>query len=115
VLNHHGWLDTTNSFFLSTLEPRVVIIPAWHASHPDHSVVRRLLAPRIYTPADIFATTFLEAPRAVMSYLREPFRSAEGHVVVRVEQGGTSYRVYVLDDHTPVHPVIGVFGPYQPR
>jgi hypothetical protein len=35
VLNHHGWLDTTNEFFLDTLRPRAVIIPAWHATHPD--------------------------------------------------------------------------------
>jgi hypothetical protein len=50
-----------------------------------------------------------------MSYLREPFKSAEGHVLVRVEPGARSYRVYVLDDHTPAHRVTGVFGPYATR
>jgi Metallo-beta-lactamase superfamily len=115
VLNHHGWLDTTNPFFLKTLQPRIVVIPAWHASHPDHGVLRRLLSARIYTPADLFTTTFLDAPRAVMSYLREPFRSAEGHIVIRVEPGGRSYRVYILDDRSPTHPITGVFGPYTSR
>jgi LmbE family N-acetylglucosaminyl deacetylase len=115
VLNHHGWLDTTNPFFLQTLRPRVVIIPAWHASHPDHGVLRRLLSPRIYPPADLFTTTFLDAPKAVMSYLREPFNSAEGHILVRVEVGGAAYRVYILDDRSPAHPVTGVFGPYTSR
>jgi hypothetical protein len=115
VLDHHGWLDSTNPFFLRTLQPRVIVIPAWHASHPDHGVLRRLLSPRIYTPADLFATTFLPAPRAVMSYLGEPFRSAEGHVVIRVEPGGRSYRVYILDDRSPAHLITGVFGPYTSR
>ena len=115
VLNHHGWLDSTNPFFLKTLQPRVVIIPAWHASHPDHGVLRRLISPRIYMPADIFTTTFLEAPRAIMSYLRESFKSTEGHIVVRVEPGARAYRVYVLDDRTPAHPVTRVFGPYATR
>jgi hypothetical protein len=67
VLNHHGWLDSTNPFFLRTLQPRVIIVPAWHASHPDHGVLRRLVSTRIYTPADLFATTFLQAARAVMT------------------------------------------------
>jgi Metallo-beta-lactamase superfamily len=115
VLDHHGWLDSTNPFFLRTLQPQVVVIPAWHASHPDHGVLRRLLSPRIYTPADLFATTFLQASRAVMSYLGEPFKSAEGHVVIRVEPGGRSYRVYILDDRSPAHPITSVFGPYMSR
>jgi hypothetical protein len=113
VLNHHGWLDSTNPFFLRTLQPRVVIVPAWHASHPDHGVLRRLLSSRVYAPADLFTTTFLEASRAVMSDLREPFKSSEGHIVVRVEPGGRSYRVYILDDRSPAHAVTAVFGPYD--
>jgi hypothetical protein len=115
VLNHHGWLDTTNPFFLRTLQPRAVVIPAWHASHPDHGVLRRLLSARIYGPADLFATAFLPASRAVMSYLGDPFKSSEGHVVIRVEPGGRSYRIYVLDDRSPAHPITGVFGPYTSR
>jgi LmbE family N-acetylglucosaminyl deacetylase len=113
VLNHHGWLDTTNPFFLRTLEPRVVIVPAWHASHPDHGVLRRLVSPRVYPdPADLFTTTLLDAPRAVFSYLREPFKSTEGHIVVRVDAGGATYRVIILDDRDSAHRVIAVHGPY---
>ena len=115
VLDHHGWLDSTNPFFLKTLQPRVVVVPAWHASHPDHGVLRRLLSSNIYAPADLFATTFLEAPRAVMSYLGQPFKSAEGHVVIRVEPGGQAYRVYILDDSNSAHLIAGVFGPYRPH
>lgn len=44
VLNHHGWLDTTNDMFLDTLQPRVVVIPAWHATHPDHGVTAPAVA-----------------------------------------------------------------------
>jgi glyoxylase-like metal-dependent hydrolase (beta-lactamase superfamily II) len=51
VLNHHGWLDTTNPFFLRTLQPRVIIVPAWHASHPDHGVLRRLVSPACLSPS----------------------------------------------------------------
>lgn len=116
VLNHHGWLDSTNPFFLRTMNPRVVIVPAWHATHPDHSVLRRLRSPR-WKPAapDLFITSLLDAPRAIFSYLGESFRSTEGHVVVRVEPGGASYRVIILDAASESPRVKAVFGPYQSR
>src|SRR5262249_5412633 len=89
VLNHHGWLDSTNAFFLRTLDPRVVVIPAWHATHPDHSVLRRLRSPRWQPgPPDLFITSLLDAPRAVFSYLGASFKSDEGHIVIRVAAGG---------------------------
>lgn len=114
VLNHHGWLDSTNSFFLRTLRPEVVVIPAWHASHPDHGVVRRLRSPAWGTHApDLFITSLLEAPKAILRYLGEAtFKSTEGHIVVRVEPGGTAFRVFVLDDTVESWPVKAVFGPY---
>jgi hypothetical protein len=113
VLDHHGWLDTTNAFFLATLRPRVVIVPAWHATHPDHGVVRRVLSKRIYAgPRDVFLTTLLDAPKTVLSYLGTPFASTEGHVVVRVAPGGGSYRVFVLEDRDAGRRIVGVYGPY---
>jgi beta-lactamase superfamily II metal-dependent hydrolase len=114
VLNHHGWLDTTNVFFLQTLRPRVVVIPAWHATHPDHGVLRRVLSTRIYPgPRDIFTTTLLDAPRAIFSYLGEPFQSTEGHIVVRVAPGGASYRVFILEDRDESRRILAVHGPYN--
>jgi beta-lactamase superfamily II metal-dependent hydrolase len=116
VLDHHGWLDTTNGFFLSTLQPRVVIIPAWHATHPDHGVLRRLLSPRSYPgPRDLFITTLLPAPQAIFSYLGQPFKSTEGHIVVRVLPGGAAYSVFILDDSAESFRVTSIQGPYDSR
>ena len=114
VVNHHGWLDSTNAFFLQTLAPRVVIVPAWHATHPDHSVFRRLLTTRIYPgPRDLFATTLLDAPRAIFSYMGEKFKSTAGHVVIRVAPGGGSYTVLILDDASERHAITAIHGPYS--
>jgi beta-lactamase superfamily II metal-dependent hydrolase len=111
VLNHHGWLDTTNLFFLKTLQPAVIIIPAWHATHPDHGVLRRL----IHSNADLFITSLLEAPKAIFSYLRDPFKSTEGHILVRVTEGGATYQVIILDDTAETPTVKAVHGPYASR
>jgi hypothetical protein len=114
VLNHHGWLDTTNSFFLETLQPRAIVIPAWHATHPDHGVLRRIISTRIYPgPRDIFTTTLLEAPKAIFSYLGNPFKSTEGHIVVRVAPGGKTYQIFILNDATESREILAIHGPYQ--
>lgn len=114
VLNHHGWLDSTNAFFLRTMRPRVVVIPAWHATHPDHSVLRRLRSPGWKpAPPDLFITSLLDAPRAIFSYLGESFRSTEGHVVIRVAVGGESYRVIILDARSETPCVKASYGPYD--
>jgi beta-lactamase superfamily II metal-dependent hydrolase len=114
VANHHGWLDSTNDFFIETLRPRVVVIPAWHASHPDHGVLRRLLSDA-GGPRDLFITTLLDAPRAIFRYLGEPFKSTEGHIVIRVAPGGGSYTVVILDDKSEAHPITAIHGPYESR
>jgi beta-lactamase superfamily II metal-dependent hydrolase len=114
VLNHHGWLDTTNEFFLRTLTPRVAILPAWHVSHPDHGVLRRLKSPRGPRP-DLFTTTLLGAPAAIFRYLGQPFRNTEGHIVVRVAPGGKEYRVFVLDATREDGRILSVHGPYAAK
>lgn len=117
VLNHHGWLDSTNAFFLATLRPRVLIVPAWHATHPDHGVVRRAISPRIYAgPRDLFTTALLDAPRDVLSYLpRSPFTAAGGHIVVRVAPGGDTYRVQLVDSRDEAGRVVSEHGPFESR
>jgi hypothetical protein len=116
VADHHGWLDSTNPFFIETLRPRVVVIPAWHASHPDHGVLRRLMSERVAPgPRDLFITTLLDAPRAIFRYLGEPFKSTEGHIVIRVMPGGDHYSVAILDDKNESHFVTAIHGPYDSR
>jgi hypothetical protein len=116
VLNHHGWVDSTNAEYLAALRPRVLLLPAWHATHPDHGVLRRVLSTRIYPgPRDLFATNILEAPRTIFSYLGNRFASSSGHLVVRVAEGGGSYQVFVLDDGSEGLRVVSTHGPYLSR
>jgi hypothetical protein len=39
----------------------------------------------------------------------------QGHVVVRVDPGGGSYRVIVVDDRQPGGAVLSIHGPFQSR
>ena len=66
VPNHHGYLDSTNAFFVSTLRPRVWVIPVRDAAHPGHRVYRRMLSESLYPgPRDVFGTNINKATSLV--------------------------------------------------
>jgi hypothetical protein len=126
ALNHHGFRDSANAFFLSVLQPRVHILAVYASSHPGPEVMRRMLSPRLYPgPRDIFMTNAMwEGRRANMvelfgqeetAFLEGRIAAAaasQGHVVVRVTPGGDSYHVFVLDDRDESRNVLSIHGPY---
>jgi beta-lactamase superfamily II metal-dependent hydrolase len=115
-LNHHGYLDSENAFFLSTLRPRVHILQVWSPSHPTPRTLRRLLSTRLYPgPRDIFATNMMEANKVVIGSDLEKLKSDQGHIVVRVEPGGATYQIFILDDSTEYYKIKAIFGPYPSR
>jgi hypothetical protein len=116
LLDHHGNRDSTNATLVSTLRPRVWVIPVWSADHPGHDVLDRIYAPRLYAgPRDVFATNMIEANRIVIGPLLDRLAGAQGHVLVRVAEGGGSYHVLVLDDSSESYTVKSVHGPYEAR
>ncbi len=113
VVNHHGSLEVENPFWLATLRSRVMILPAWAATHPSPDVLKRMLSPRIYPdPRDIFVTLFRDATKAAIGARAAQVASDHGHIVVRVEPGGARYWVLVLDDTKESYRVTSVHGPY---
>jgi hypothetical protein len=117
TLDHHGNRDALNAFFIKTLQPRVWIGQSWSADHPGHEVLVRLTSPHISPkPADLFCTNMLEANRIVIGPLVDrSYKSQQGHIVVRVMPGGSSYYVLILDDSQATLTVSRVFGPYQSK
>lgn len=117
TMNHHGNRDAINEYFVSRLKPRVWIGQSWSADHPGHEVLIRMTNKNIYPgERDLFATNMLEANRLVIGPLIDrSYKSQQGHIVVRVMPGGTSYYIIILDDSSPEMPVKSVFGPYQSK
>jgi len=117
LVDHHGFIDAANAFFLRTLRPRVHIIQLWAPSHPSHRVLNRLLSRRLYPgDRDIFTTNLMQATRIVIGSALDRLKSSQGHIVVRVAPGGGSYRVIILDDSGEnCKKVKAVFGPYESR
>jgi beta-lactamase superfamily II metal-dependent hydrolase len=115
VLNHHGYIDSQNAFFVGALRPRVFLFSVWSPGQPGPRVLNRLLSTRIYPgPRDIFATNMHEANEIVVANMAQ-LKSRHGHIVIRVAPGGASYKVIILDDTAETYTVTAVHGPYESR
>jgi hypothetical protein len=117
TLNHHGNRDSQSAYYVRTVRPRVWIGQSWSSDHPGNNVLRRITATSLYPgERDLFATDMLEANELVIGErIADSYKSVHGHVVVRVEPGGATYRVFILDDNSEKREVKAVFGPYQSR
>ncbi|HEU0141147.1 MAG TPA: hypothetical protein VFQ79_15600 [Bryobacteraceae bacterium] len=116
TLNHHGFHDCCNAFFLGALRPRVHIMSVYAPSHPGMRVLRRLQSTRIYPgPRDVFATNLMQETKVVIGDALNRLKSTQGHVLVRVAPGGASYRVVILDDSAETYRVTAIHGPYESR
>lgn len=113
-VNHHGYNNATNEKFLRATTPRVLIIQASDALHPDHSVLERMLSGYIYKgERDIFSTNLHPSSRIVIGKNAERMKSTQGHIVVRVNESGTEYTVYVLNDSSNNRYIKKTYGPYK--
>jgi beta-lactamase superfamily II metal-dependent hydrolase len=129
MLNHHGGSDTTNAFFLSVLQPRVMLAQIWATPQISPAVLQRLLSENIYPgPRDIFTTNGMWDGRkehlidtyGVDAALRhvaglEKLTATQGHLIVRVAPGGNAYQMIVLDDSQESFRIKSVHGPYESR
>jgi len=115
LLNHHGYIDAESLFFVSTLRPRVWILPVWDSAHPTPAVYNRLRSPRSYAGSrDLFMTNMHPANRIVTPAL-DQVASHQGHILIRVDPGGNSYRVIILDDTGETYQIKAVHGPFEAR
>lgn len=113
VLNHHGYYDAGNENFIKALRPRVHIIQSWVVAHPTPATLSRMLSTRLYPgPREVFSTNITEVGTTFIGGATNNIKG-QGHVVVRVEPGGKSYRVYILDDTAESFKIKEVYGPYK--
>lgn len=114
TMDHHGNRNALNEFQVRTLQPRIWIEQGWSSDHPGHEVLIRATSQYLYPgPRDLFATNLLEANKLVIgSLIDQSYKSTQGHILVRVLQGGKTYYVIILDDSMEKPLIKDVFGPY---
>lgn len=115
TLDHHGNRDTINGNILRALRPRVIIQQNWLSAQPGEEVVVRMASREFYRgPRDVFSTGMAPETRASIGQIMDQlYKSYEGHVVLRVAPGGSSYEVFILEDKDVQRKVVAHFGPYD--
>ncbi|CAM3435021.1 ComEC/Rec2 family competence protein [Zobellia roscoffensis] len=116
TLNHHGNRDSQNTFYVRTLRPRVWIQQNWSSDHPGEEVLRRITSKELYPgERDIFSTVLLQANKDVIGGRLDQYKSHNGHIVLRVEKGGASYKIFILNDTSEKREVLSEHGPYESK
>lgn len=114
TLNHHGNRDATNDAFLKALSPKTVVIQSWCSDQPGQELAFRLADKNtIGDSIKVFDTYMQPETKAYLGFwIAQSFKSFEGHILIRVLNGGENYWVYVLDDRSATIKVLQKFGPY---
>lgn len=116
VADHHGYFDACGPAFTRSLDAQAYIIPAWHVTHPGQAQIERLLGAwpgaKIH---DVFSTEMLPANRLFNSRWARQLRSTQGHVVVRVQPGGSHYRIFAVDSTQEDGPISFASNLYHSR
>ena len=113
VANHHGYVNAVGPLFVQQLRPQAFVVMGWDSAHPTIPTLDNMLSSRLYPePRDIFVTALKEENRIATRRLSE-ITSGNGHVVIRVQPGGVTYRIVVLDNMVESNIVVSEHGPYQ--
>lgn len=89
--NHHACDDSMHADVLLSTYPQVFVVPAWGTDHPGDDALKRMT-----NYGKVFAAA--SASKDGME--------ANGHVVVRVYEGGSEFQIFVLNDRSTDYEVI---------
>ncbi len=114
--DHHGYFDACGPAYVRSLDAQAYVVQAWDIGHPGPAPMQRMVGDwpgrKLH---DVFVTDLLPANALMNRRFAPKLKSQSGHVVIRVANGGDSYRIFVVDSSQEVGDVTAVFGPYQCR
>ncbi|MDE1178739.1 MAG: hypothetical protein PW789_19360 [Edaphobacter sp.] len=115
VFNHHGYYDAEGPGYVRALRPRVFVELAWDSAHPTVNSLANVYSKSLYSgERDVFATA-LKPELKITNKRTSDFKSSNGHVVVRVAEGGESFRIFILTNADESNRITATFGPYPLR
>ena len=117
--NHHGVTNTNQADALKYLDPQAIVVCSWVDCHPRTSVLD--VMGKTLPEADIFITNFWKGtrPDGVDDQVTEEeaarVKGYDGHIIIRVTDGGMKYNVVTTTDSDGTMTVKSVSGPYSSR
>lgn len=114
--NHHAVTNTNQREAVQALNPQAVVIASWQDLHPRTLILESMQSSA--PTADFFITNFVTSPRSdkdISGAVEARVKGKNGHVVIRVSQGGEEYKIYTLSDSDGKMTVKSISGPYKSR
>jgi len=114
--NHHAVTNTNQDDAVKALNPQTVVISSWQDLHPRTLVLESMQAAA--PTADFFVTNFVTSPRTdkdISTAVAARVKGKNGHILIRVSEGGEEYKVYTLSDSDGKMIVKSISGPYKSR
>ena len=93
-----------NADFVSSTRSQAYVIPVWDCYHPEEAPLARMLDSS-ESEKMVFAAGMVESNRMRLLGNGERIRP-EGHIVVRVYEGGSEFQIFVLNDRNTEYDVI---------
>lgn len=113
LANHHAYSDAMYEPFLKAVTPQVCILPVWDYYHPQPSTLYNMLRGGIDDdhPAVRDSVNYVFSAGIVGSNLERLASDGQlimpdGHVVVRVYEGGDRFQVFVLNDRSTDYEIL---------
>ena len=100
--NHHGVTNTNQADALKAHDPQNIVVCSWVDCHPRTNVLNTMIT--TLPNVDVHITNFWKGERPSGTDDKVPDEEAarvkcyDGHIVVRVTDGGKYYRVMTLED-----------------
>lgn len=116
--NHHGSADGNSEYFLSILNPQVIVVNVWRRIQPRKDTYERMISSKCnHGMTDIFTTNKIASYHNEYSDKGARIKGKQGHFVVRVNPGGEKFYIYQLNDSDAAMSmkIIKRFGPYTSR
>ena len=104
VADHHGYRDSMNENLLKALDAKAIVLPIWDFYHPHPNAMKRIINSGV---TEVFPAGITKARRQEMNEkgLGDVIRP-DGHIVVRVYNGGEKYQIFVLNDRSLDYEII---------
>lgn len=102
--DHHAYKDAMIQDVIDKTSPQAFVIPVWDYYHPESAPLSRMLD-STGPERMVFAAGLVASNRTRLLEDGEKIKP-DGHVVVRVYEGGNEFQIYVLNDRTSDYEVI---------
>jgi len=113
--NHHAWIDAMNESFVASTQPQVFILQVWNVTHINLSTLQTMNSKELYPGDRLIIPTNI--PELTKEYIGEAnvkkLTGDGGHVVVKVNPGGTEYKIYLLATNDESMKIKSVYGPFE--